>query len=116
MKRPSRTDDHFKRRLRIQERLVFRLYITRGAPSSARALENLEDVCRDYFPENHEIEIVDTVQDPLRAKQDGIVITPALVKLSPAPQWTIVGDLSEDARVLASMRERKGNHAQDGKH
>jgi hypothetical protein len=47
--------------------------------------------------------------------QDGVWITPALVKLSPAPQWTIVGDLSEDARVLASMQERKGSHVKDGK-
>lgn len=111
MKRPRKPNGALKR----QEKLVFRLYITGGAPSSARALTNLRTVCREYFPENHEIQIVDTLQEPERAMQDGVWITPALVKLSPAPQWTIVGDLSEDARVLASMQERKGSHVKDGK-
>ncbi len=88
---------------RDTEKLIFRLYITQQAPSSMRALSNLKTICRDYFPNNVQLEVVDTVEQPLRAMQDGIVITPTLVKLSPEPSWSIVGDLSEDARVLASM-------------
>ncbi|MBI4788387.1 MAG: circadian clock protein KaiB [Chloroflexi bacterium] len=89
---------------RIQEnRLVFRLYITQGAHSSVRAMANLKIICRDYLNGNCQLEIIDTQKDPIRAMQDGIVVTPTLVKLAPEPRWTIVGDLSEDARVLASM-------------
>ncbi len=90
--------------------LVFRLYISGGAPSSTRALDNLKAVCKEYFPNDHRIEVVDTLLEPLRAMQDGIIVTPSLVKLSPEPSWTIIGDLSEDARVLASMRETNGDH------
>ena len=88
---------------RDSDKLVFRLYITHQAPSSLRAESNLKTICRDYFRNNYELEIVDTVEQPLRAMQDGVIITPTLVKLSPEPSWSIVGDLSEDARVLASM-------------
>ncbi len=88
---------------RDTDKLVFRLYITQQAPSSMRALANLRTICQDYFSNNAEVEVVDTVEQPLRAMQDGIVITPTLVKLAPEPSWSVVGDLSEDARVLASM-------------
>jgi circadian clock protein KaiB len=81
---------------------VFRLYITAGADSSRRALANVKYICREYL-NDYQLEIVDTLRDPLRARQDGIIVTPTLVKLSPEPSWTMVGDLSEDAKILASM-------------
>ena len=86
-----------------ETKLVLRLYITAGADSSRRAMANLQVMCKEYFQDNVKVEIVDTLQEPLRAMQDGIVVTPTLVKLAPEPTWTIVGDLSEDARILASM-------------
>ena len=85
-------------------KLVFRLYITDHAPSSTRALENLQAICASYFPGDYQLEIVNTVDEPLRAARDGIRVTPTLVKISPEPAWSVVGDLSEDARILASIR------------
>ncbi len=84
-------------------KLVFRLYITEHAPSSTRALENFRTVCQQYFDDNYELEIVNTTVNPVRAVRDGILVTPTLVKVSPEPAWSIVGDLSEDARILASI-------------
>ena len=69
-----------------------------------RALENLSHICRDYFEGGYELEVIDTAKEPGRARSDGIIVTPTLLKLSPEPQWSIVGDLSDEARVLASMR------------
>ncbi len=69
-----------------------------------RALNNLKSICRSYFEDAYELEIVDTANDPLRAVRDGIVMTPTLLKLSPEPTWFVVGDLSEEARVLDAMR------------
>jgi circadian clock protein KaiB len=87
-----------------ESKILFRLYITDHAPTSMRALNNLRHICRDYFDGGYELEIIDTAKEPGRAMRDGIVETPTLVKLSPEPQWSIVGDLSDEARVLASMR------------
>jgi circadian clock protein KaiB len=84
-------------------KLSFRLYITAQAPSSMRAMANFKTICQQYFHDSYDLEIVDTVHNPQRAIQDGIVVTPTLVKVFPEPAWSIVGDLSEDARVLASM-------------
>jgi circadian clock protein KaiB len=92
-------------------KLKFRLYVTNQAPSSLRAIANLKTICADYFENAYELEIVDTAHNPRRAIEDGIIVTPTLLKMSPEPSWSIVGDLSEDARVLASMSAPRRNSA-----
>lgn len=88
-------------------KIAFRLYISPGDTSSSRALANLKTICREHFGGNYEIEIVDTLKDPQRAKRDGITGTPTLIKRSPAPVWTIAGDLSEEALILAEMKRKR---------
>jgi circadian clock protein KaiB len=90
-----------------KEKLSFRLYITRGERASERALANLKTICRDHFIRGYEIEVVDARKHPLRAEKDGVSKTPTLIKCSPAPAWTIVGDLSEDALILAAMKRKR---------
>jgi circadian clock protein KaiB len=82
---------------------VFRLYIANGAPNSVRALANLYAICRKHFPESHRIEVIDVLQEPLRALSEAILVTPTLVKLSPAPEQQIIGNLSEEEEVLRAL-------------
>jgi circadian clock protein KaiB len=82
---------------------VFRLYLADGAPNSVRALANLYAICRRHFPESHRIEIVDVLQEPLRALADGVLVTPTVVKVSPAPELQIIGNLSDEDEVLRAL-------------
>ena len=82
---------------------VFRLYLAGGAPNSVRALANLYALCRKHFPESHRIEIIDVLQEPLRALAEAILVTPTLVKVSPAPEQQIIGNLSEEEEVLRAL-------------
>src|SRR6266436_4996533 len=82
---------------------VFRLYVVDEAPSSARAIANLSAICKNHLPDNHQIEIVDLLQDPRRVLSDKILATPTLIKLSPAPVRKIIGDLDEEAKVLLAL-------------
>ena len=82
---------------------VFRLYIADGAPNSVRALANLYAICRKHFPESHRIEVIDVLQEPLRALAEAILVTPTLVKVSPAPEQQIIGNLSEEEEVLRAL-------------
>jgi circadian clock protein KaiB len=50
-----------------------------------------------------ELEIVDVLQDPRRALDDGVLVTPTLVRLSPLPAVKIVGDLNEREQVLSAL-------------
>ncbi len=81
----------------------FRLYVAGSAPNSAQAVVNLNALCRKYLPERHEIEIVDVLREPQRALDDGVMLTPQLVKLSPAPSINIVGNLSQTQPVLLAL-------------
>lgn len=82
----------------------FRLYVAGAGPNSALALENLNALCRDHLPERHEIEIVDVLRDPARALADGVILTPLLMKLSPAPILNIIGNLSQSKSVLLALK------------
>jgi circadian clock protein KaiB len=82
---------------------VFRLYIAGGAPNSVRALANLYAICRRHFPESHRIEVIDVLQEPLRALAEAILVTPTVVKLSPAPEQQIIGNLSEEDEFLRAL-------------
>lgn len=78
-----------------------RLYVAGTAPNSVRARANLEAICRDGGAGQIAVEVVDVIDEPLRALDDGVLVTPTLLKLEPGPSATLIGDLSEHATVLA---------------
>ena len=82
---------------------VFRAYLAGGAPNSVRALANLYALCRKHFPGSHRIEIIDVLKEPLRALRDGVMVTPTIVKVSPAPEQHIIGNLSEEQEILRAL-------------
>ncbi len=82
---------------------LFRIYLAGGAPNSVRALANLYALCRKHYPESHRIEVIDVLQQPLRALAEAILVTPTLVKVSPAPEQQIIGNLSEEAELLRAL-------------
>ena len=84
-------------------RFKFCLYVAGGAQNSALALTNLSAICHTYLPDRHDIEVVDVFREPKRALADGILMTPTLVKLGPAPVRRIVGTLSQLQPVLQAL-------------
>ncbi len=95
--------DEQPRRSEEKGPFVFRLYVVDEGPGSARAIANLSAICKNHLPDNHQIEIVDLLQDPRRVLSDHILATPTLIKLSPAPVRKIIGDLGQEAKVLLAL-------------
>ena len=83
-----------------QDTFRLRLYVAGDTQNSAQARANLEAICREYLPDRHHIEVVDVILQPKRALADGVLMTPMLVKLAPAPVQRIVGTLSHTLTVL----------------
>jgi len=83
--------------------MKLRLYVAGGAPNSVRAIANLAAICKEHLQSRFTLEIVDVLQFPLRALADGILVTPSLAKLSPAPAAKIVGNLSDRSNVLQAL-------------
>ena len=83
---------------------VFRIYMAANSPNSVRALTNLRAICRNYFNDQPQIEIVDVLEEPHRALADGVLITPSVVRISPSPPRMILGDLSDVKRTLVILK------------
>jgi circadian clock protein KaiB len=82
----------------------FRLYVAGDAQNSAQAVANLGAICKEHLPEGCDIEIVDVFREPKRALADGVLMTPTLVKLAPAPApKRIIGTLSQTRPVLDAL-------------
>ncbi|MGH9868082.1 MAG: circadian clock KaiB family protein [Candidatus Polarisedimenticolia bacterium] len=80
-----------------------RLYTTGATPRSLRAIANLLSFCRKHLKGRHRLRIVDLYEEPSRAAEAQIVAAPTLVKLRPSPVRRIVGDMSEEPRLLAAL-------------
>jgi circadian clock protein KaiB len=81
----------------------FRLYVVGDAQNSTQAISNLTALCETLLANRHDIEVVDVLRDPRRAVQDGIVMTPTLIKISPSPSRRIVGTLSQRGSLLVAL-------------
>ena len=86
-----------------QSRLVLRLYVAGASPSSAQAVARLRAICDGYLADRYDLEIVDVHQQPERAGLDDILAIPTLLRELPAPLTRIVGDLSDEGRVLIAL-------------
>jgi circadian clock protein KaiB len=83
--------------------LMLRLYVAGHAPNSERAIANARAICDEHFANGHHLEIVDLLEHPRRALDDGIIVTPTLLRISPLPVQRVIGNLSDTAQVLETL-------------
>jgi circadian clock protein KaiB len=80
-----------------------RLYVAGSLPNSVQAQANLRSICEAHLAGRHTIEVVDFMTEPGRALEDGVIVTPTLLRVAPAPQRMIVGTLADRAAVLNAL-------------
>lgn len=90
--------------------LVLRLYVAGSAPNSVQAVENINEICHEYHRDAFRLEIIDVLEHPESAMTAGILVTPTLVKLSPAPAAQVVGNLSDRQKVLIALGSKEKNY------
>jgi circadian clock protein KaiB len=83
-----------------------RLYVAGQSPRSLNAFANLNKLCEQHLAGRYEIETIDLVEHPARARDDDILAIPTLVRRLPHPVRKIIGDLSDTGRVLSGLRLR----------
>jgi circadian clock protein KaiB len=82
---------------------IFRLFVAGDEPHSKAAKENIRKFCESCISEACEIEIVDVLESYKTAIENNIFLTPALIKVSPAPALTIFGNLSCAQALLEAL-------------
>jgi circadian clock protein KaiB len=90
-----------------------RLYIAGNTPKSLTALSNLKKYCEEHLKDEYIIEIIDLLINPQLAAGDQILAIPTLVRKVPEPIRKIIGDLSNEEKVLVGLNIRplKTHHA-----
>ncbi|MEQ9619619.1 MAG: circadian clock KaiB family protein [Deltaproteobacteria bacterium] len=77
----------------------FKLYIAGQTPQSNSTIEGVTWFLRNSCGDKHVLNIVDILQNPSQAIDDGVFVTPTLVKIEPKPERRIVGSLEATGRL-----------------
>ncbi len=80
-----------------------KLYVAGKTPKSVAAIKNLEKYCETYMKGQYKIELIDLLVKPQLAAGDEIFAIPTLVRKVPVPMRKIIGDLSDEEKVLVGL-------------
>lgn len=79
------------------------LYIAGQTPKSIKALSNIKKYAEEHLNGIYSIEIIDLLVNPQLAEGDQILAVPTLVRKFPEPIRKIIGDLSNEEKVLVGL-------------
>ena len=86
-----------------EESWELRLYVAGNTPKSVTALSNLKKYCDEHLKGKYKIEVIDLLVHPQLAEGDQILAIPTLVRKVPVPIRKIIGDLSNEEKVLVGL-------------
>jgi len=86
-----------------EERWELRLYVAGQTPKSVMAMQNLKKYCETHLKGKYDIEVIDLLVKPQLAEGDQIFAIPTLVRKFPEPIRKIIGDLSNEEKVLVGL-------------
>lgn len=82
---------------------AFTLFVAGGTDLANRALANFEWLIADRLGDNCQLTVVDILKEPRKARADRVLATPLLVRHQPLPVLRILGDLSQETKVLTQL-------------
>jgi circadian clock protein KaiB len=80
-----------------------RLFVTGASSNSARAISNLKQICETHLKGNYSLEIIDVYQEKAMAEMEQIIALPLLIKTLPLPKRRLIGDMSDEKKVLRGL-------------
>jgi circadian clock protein KaiB len=89
-----------------EEKWELRLYVAGKTTKSVLAINNLNKLCEEHLKGKYIIEVIDLLVQPQLAEGDQIFAIPTLVKKVPEPIRKIIGDLSNEEKVLVGLNIR----------
>ena len=86
---------------------LLRLYVTGTTGKSMRAIQNVRRICEEHLQGVYDLEIVDIYKNLPLARGDQIIAAPTLIKRLPIPLRRLIGDMSDEQRVLVGLDVRR---------
>ena len=104
---PGSTTEAFERaaasQARGKEHYVLRLFVTGMTPRSAEAYASIKALCEKHLAGRYDLEVIDVYKNPELAVENQIIAVPTLVKKLPEPLRKLIGNLSDEHRVLLAL-------------
>ena len=82
---------------------LLRLYVTGTTGKSVRAIQNVRRICEEHMKGLYDLEVIDIYKNLPLARGDQIIAAPTLIKRLPAPLRRLIGDMSDEQRVLVGL-------------
>ena len=98
---------------RNKARYRLRLYVTGTTARSMRAIQNVRRICEEHLQGLYDLEVVDIYKNLPLARGDQIIAAPTLIKRLPAPLRRLIGDMSDEQRVLVGLDIRPRRAGRD---
>ena len=99
----SMQESKARKKTRTKPEWQLRLYVAGQTAKSQTAFANLKRICETHLAGRYELEVIDLLLNPQLAAGDQILAVPTLVRKLPAPIKKIIGDLSNEERVLVGL-------------
>ena len=112
-KAPARKRPKGERRRKAK--YLLRLYVTGTTGKSMRAIQNVRRICDEHLHGLYDLEVVDIYKNLPLARGDQIIAAPTLIKRLPVPLRRMIGDMSDEQRVLVGLdlRPRRGGRTHE---
>jgi len=79
------------------------LYVAGKTPKAVTALNNIRKYAEEHLQGVYSIEVIDLLVNPQLAEGNQILAVPTLVRKFPEPMRKIIGDLSNEEKVLVGL-------------
>ncbi|MBW4437768.1 MAG: circadian clock protein KaiB [Pleurocapsa minor GSE-CHR-MK-17-07R] len=101
----SDSKEQFEQALQQQhtQRYVLKLYVTGQTIRSIAAIAAIRAVCEQHLQGRYEFQVIDITRHPQLAEGERIVAAPTLIKELPLPLRRLVGDMSNEEKVLLGL-------------
>jgi circadian clock protein KaiB len=85
------------------ERYILRLYVAGMTSRSTRAVENVRAFCEKHLEGRYDLQVIDVYQQPALARTEQLIAAPTLIKKLPLPLRRLIGDMSNEERILVGL-------------
>lgn len=80
-----------------------KLFVTGMSITSVKAIENIKTICEKYISNNYTLEIIDIHKNPAALQEHDVIACPTLLKQSPGDLKKLIGDMSNEEKVLSGL-------------
>jgi circadian clock protein KaiB len=80
-----------------------RLFVSGATLKAQEAIANITSITEKHLEGKYELKVVDALQQSEQLRGQQIVVLPTLIKELPLPMKRLIGDFSDEERVLIGL-------------